>query len=175
MRLLYHAVPVVVMRTHGAAVGSECDLAHPRVGAQVHTVLEGARPVGQVRGRERFLRASKRAPAPVVTGRPPAVRLGGDGLLRRPPVPAELFVSVDKQLTRASQRRGRAGKRVSGGTAWGTGQAGDANLGLVDRVVRRQLLIRERPIDANAVESPDPEVRRGKPPDVARKPQLASA
>ena len=175
MRLLDGTVDVVIPGPASAAVWTEDDLAHAGVRPQLDPVCEGARPVRQIGCGQRSLWAPERAPAEVDTGRAASIVLGGDGLLGRPPVPAELLVSVYQQLPGAADRRRRIWKRISRGATRVAGEACHADLGLVDRVVRGELLVVERPVDRHSIQRAHAKIGRRHAPVVAGEAHLAAA
>src|SRR5206468_5623254 len=116
---------------------------------------------------KRGVGAPEPAPSAVVACRPPCVGRGHDRLLGRPPIPSELLVPIPQQLARPSQGRRRQWQGISLWTTWISGKPCDSGDGLIDGVVGREVLVGQRPVDTDAVETPHAKVRRRQSPVVA--------
>ncbi len=161
------AVGVVVDRAarHASIVGR--DLAHAAPGAQFDPLSDRLRPVGDVGARLGALRAPGDAVAEIDAPGPPFVVPRRHCAVRGPPVPAERVHRTAPHRARLAQRQ-RRHDRVLGRVGGIPRQSRDPHHPVVQRVVRLEGRIVDRPVLGHAVERANPEVRRVHAREVSR-------
>ena len=136
------------------------DLEHPCAGDQLRPRGDGLRPVADVGGAARAVRTAQIAGTAVVAGPAPhAMAFGVDRHIGRPPVPAQSVEGARHPLARLARRHRRHAARRAGRIARVPGQAGDAHHAVVLLVIGGDVLVADRPVVADAVQRPCPEIR----------------
>ena len=133
---------------------------HTRAGDEARPARDRLRPVGEVGRRLRALAAALLARAALHARVPAVVGRGQDRVGIGPPVPAQACVRTGDEQAGAADRE-RWERRVGAGRVGRVAaEARHADLGVGALVVRRELLVGERPVVGDAVEGAHAEVGR---------------
>ena len=169
------SLEVVVKGATSSPVCLHGDFADARPRLQDSAFLQSFGPISNVRRGLRPNRAAEHA-LPVETARrPPLVVAGNDGIVRNPPVPAELVETASNGLPQHAQGQRRSGTGRPGRVRRVPGKPGHAHLAVVQVIVRLQVFVADWPIVRHAVERFHSKVRRMHAREVPRPVDRASS